>query len=116
MGGCAGAPNFGRTVDTLIPNHLYLVLKISRIGARDQAVTLKLEGRVAGPWTEELRRVADASLAAHISLTLDLWDVSFVDQNGTALLTSLGRRGAQLLHPSPFVAEQLKASAKDSLR
>lgn len=77
-------------------------------------MSLKLEGRVAGPWTEELRRVTDASLATHICLKLDLWDVSFVDQNGTALLTNLGKRGAQLLRLSPFVAEQLKAYAKDS--
>ncbi len=116
MGGCAGAPNFGRTVDTLILKHLYFVLKISRIGAPDHTVSLKLEGRVAGPWAEELRRVADTTLATDSILTLDLRDVSFVDQNGAALLTSLGKRGAQLLHLSPFVAEQLKASANDLLK
>lgn len=79
-------------------------------------VTLRLEGRVVGPWVEELRHICEPLLADKTKLALDLDEVSFADENGVTLLTSLGRRGAKLLRPSPFVSEQLKAPASSTLK
>ena len=68
-----------------------------------------MEGRVAGRWAEELRESCELqALSDGIRLTLDLADVSFVDAAGIELLKELRRRCVTLLHPSPFVAEQLK--------
>lgn len=94
------------------------MLKISE-GEKDperRMVTLRLEGRVVGPWVEELRHICEPLLADKTKLALDLDEVSFADENGVTLLTSLGRRGAKLLRPSPFVSEQLKAPASSTLK
>lgn len=73
---------------------------------------LRLEGQVAGPWVEELRRVCNEltgmSGAAARPLVLDLTNVSFVDANGVALFRELTTRLVSLTNCSVFVAEQLK--------
>jgi len=73
---------------------------------------LRLEGQVAGPWVEELRRVCNELIAmngdaAH-PLVLDLTNVSFVDADGVALFRELTARLVSLTNCSVFVAEQLK--------
>jgi anti-anti-sigma regulatory factor len=85
------------------------MLKISEGKIEKQSLTLKLEGRVVGPWASELLRVAEGLLTIETKVVLDLIDVSFVDEKGATVLAGLRRRGAKLLRPSPFVAEQLKA-------
>ncbi len=85
------------------------MLKISKDRKEGQSITLRLEGRVVGPWVGELRQVCDHLLVDDTTLSLDLTDVSFADEPGLATLASLRRRGVKLLHPSPFVSEQLKA-------
>lgn len=87
------------------------MLKISEERRANQSLTLRLEGRVVGPWVEELRQICEPLLADETKLVLDLADVSFADESGAALLKSLERRGANLTKPSPFLSEQLKASA-----
>jgi len=90
------------------------MLKISEGKKNQRTLTLQLEGRVVGPWVEELRHVCEPLLADNTRLTLDLVEVSFADESGVTLLTSLSRRGVKLLRLSPFLAEQLKpATAPD---
>jgi len=84
------------------------VLRISLVEAPDEAVTLRLEGRVSGPWVEELRSWCEQWLATGNGLSLDLTEVSFIDLDGVALCQSLRDRNVAFLHCSPFVAEQLK--------
>ena len=86
------------------------MLKISEEKKDKRSMTLRLEGRVTGPWAGELLQVADLLLAGDTNLALDLTEVSFADDGGVAVLTSLNRRGVALVRPSPFVAEQLKSS------
>lgn len=83
------------------------MLKIVVVEAGN-AATVRLEGKVIGPWVEEVRRPCARALARGAALTLDLTDVSFVDRDGAGLLRSLGGRGAVLLNGSVFVGEQLK--------
>jgi ABC-type transporter Mla MlaB component len=87
------------------------MLKISESKKQAQSVTLLLEGRLVGPWVEELRQICEPLLADDTKLILDLADVSFTDESGVLLLASLSRRNVKLSKPSPFVAEQLKALA-----
>lgn len=59
---------------------------------------IELEGRLAGPWVEELERYWNEVRANFDgSLVLDLTGVSFIEQKGKSLLTRMWRDGAELL-------------------
>jgi len=88
------------------------MLKISQIKPVNQEVTLRLEGRVVGPWVTELQKSCEEVLTDGRLLKLHLADVEFMDAQGVALLSSLRSRGVSLLECSPFAAEQLKATGK----
>jgi len=89
------------------------MLKISQAGKANYSVTLKLEGRVVGPWVDELRQVCGLIVSEGRKLKLDLAEVSFADVDGVVMLTSLKSRGVTITNCSPFVEEQLKSSATD---
>ena len=84
------------------------MLRISRVEAPDEAITLRLEGQVRGPWVEALHGLCEQILATGSGLILDLTEVSFIDLDGTVLCRRLRDRKVAFLHCSPFVAEQLK--------
>ena len=90
------------------------MLRITVVDLSDSVVVLRVEGRITGCWVEELRRTCAAhAFAAHtfadeVQLSLELSKVSFADAAGIALLKELRSRGADLIRPTPFVAEQLK--------
>lgn len=88
------------------------MLKIEPVETTGGRVTLKLAGRVIGPWVEELRRSCESVLARHATLVLDLGEVSFVDLAGVTLLLGLVDRHVRLAGCSRFVAEQLRASGR----
>lgn len=74
------------------------MLKITKHrDAGSKSVSLKLEGRLAGPWVDELdacwRQMA-ANTQSH--RMIDLTGVTFVDADGKALLTRLWQQGAEL--------------------
>jgi anti-anti-sigma regulatory factor len=88
------------------------MLRVTVVESSSEAVRLRVEGRVASGWVEELRRSCEVqALSDGIRLILDLADVSFVDADGVELLKELRVRCVTLLNPSPFVAERLKAVA-----
>jgi hypothetical protein len=85
------------------------MLRITLVESSNEAVRLRAEGRLMGPWVEELRKTCDLqALSAGIELTVDLADVSFADAAGIELLKELKIRLVTLLSPSSLVAEQLK--------
>ena len=85
------------------------MLKISQTGTPNHSVTLKLEGRVVGPWVGELRRICEPLLAEERALRLDMAEVSYVDAEGVAALNDFKSRGVKLKNCSPFVEQQIKA-------
>ena len=87
------------------------MLKISRAGNANHSVTLRLEGRVVGPWVGELRQACETLLTEGRALKLDLADVTFADADGVAALTAFKTRGVTLKNCSPFVDEQLRSTA-----
>ena len=89
------------------------MLKISQTGKANRSVTLKLEGRVVGPWVAELRQICDQLLTGGRALKLDLSDVSFADADGVSALSHLKSRGVVVTNCSPFVEEQLKGAVAD---
>jgi len=59
---------------------------------------LVLEGRLAGPWVDELERVwQDSKQSIAGSLVVDLTGVTYIEQAGKGLLSRMWRDGAELL-------------------
>jgi len=84
------------------------MLKISQVGPPNHTITLRLEGRLVGPWVAEAGKTFERVISEGRMLKLDLAEVEFIDTNGLALLSSLKSRGVWLVECSPFIAEQLK--------
>lgn len=85
------------------------MLKIDVADHAGVAITVRLEGRMVGPWVEELRRACEPYLGAGRAVTVDFSGVSFIDREGLALCRALRQRRARFTNCSPFVKEQLHA-------
>jgi ABC-type transporter Mla MlaB component len=88
------------------------VLKISIISDSDQAIQFQLEGKLVGPWVEELQRLSDEALSHQKTVSFDLERVWFVDPHGVTLLRDLARRKVSQVNCSQFVTQQLKEVAR----
>jgi ABC-type transporter Mla MlaB component len=81
------------------------MLKIT-IHGDAKAETMQLEGKIVGPWVDELSR-AWQSLAPSLGskeLCLDLRGVAFVDSEGVKLLSEIYRKAnARFLADSPLM-------------
>jgi len=88
------------------------VLKISIISDSDQSIQFQLEGKLVGPWVEELQRLSDEALSHQKAVSLDLERVWFVDSHGVTLLRNLARRKVSQVNCSQFVSLQLKEAAQ----
>lgn len=73
------------------------VLRIS-IRENQRDLSLFLEGRLVGPWVDEVQRVCNehGAPARERPLTVDLCGVTAMDSRGQALLDTLLQRGAAL--------------------
>jgi anti-anti-sigma regulatory factor len=84
------------------------MLRITEIMDGDPSVLLKLEGKLRGPWVEELGRVcSELNRGEPRAIRLDLSAVTFLDEAGIRLLRALMRGGAAMT-ASGFVAELLR--------
>ena len=63
---------------------------------KDGTTTLKLEGRLAGPWVQEFERCWNLAWGTCRSPIVDLSGLTFVDAAGKRLLADIYARGAQL--------------------
>ena len=74
------------------------MLKITTLMNAESTV-LRLEGRLAGPWVQELERCWDSTLGttANHPLSVDLSAVAYVDSDGKDLLKKIHRQGAKLV-------------------
>jgi ABC-type transporter Mla MlaB component len=91
----------------------FAMLRISVVTNPD-ATTIKLEGKLLGPWCDEVVRACRQATGASAGLPirLDLHDVDYVDTDGLALIRSMRDGGAGgvviLSRCSNFVAELLQ--------
>jgi len=85
------------------------MLKITHdVPATIGRAVLRLEGRIAGPWVDELRRTfADVHRSADAPVIVDLKDVTFIDHAGLVLLDDI-YPAVILINCSLFAAEQLR--------
>jgi anti-anti-sigma regulatory factor len=84
------------------------MLKISSEDSGDHTVTVRLEGRIAEPWTSELGKICEELLVEKKAIKLDMAEVTFADRSGLELLRNLRSRGVSLVQCSPFTEEQMK--------
>ncbi len=84
------------------------MLMIKRIEVDDAMPTLKLEGKLQGPWVDVLRNVCEERSSASDRLRLDLAAVTFVDAAGLDYLKELLRGGISVVASSGFVAALLE--------
>jgi hypothetical protein len=87
------------------------MLRITRMDT-PEATTLRLEGRLCGPWVDELHQCWAGLLEQKVPLEADLDGLSFLDASGALLLRQMERQGTPLLrscafircllHPEPF--------------
>jgi hypothetical protein len=86
------------------------MLRISLVGESVGDLTLRLEGRVVGPWIAELREACRKVLGEKRGLTLDLSEVMFASREGVALLLALKAQGVVLSACPPFLSLELNAA------
>ena len=74
------------------------MLKITTL-TNAESTALKLEGRLAGLWVQELERCWDSVVGTTIThpLTVDLSAVTYVDSDGKDLLKKIHKQGARLV-------------------
>jgi anti-anti-sigma regulatory factor len=88
----------GVVVRVLLGRSAVAMLRISNRTNADGLTVVVLEGRLAGPWAEELARcwptLADTRDAGSISVELDA--VTFIDAAGKAVLRRMHEDGAAL--------------------
>lgn len=87
------------------------MLRISIIHRGDEGIQFQLEGRLIGPWVEELRRLSELALSQQKTVSLDLQEVWFVDLEGVDLLRDLASKHVTQINCTPFVSQQLKEAA-----
>lgn len=78
-----------------------------RITIHDSAreLRIKLEGKLSGPWVEELRqcwRTASSTTAGRTT-SLDLSEVDFVDADGQSLLSDMHLQGVRVDAATPLI-------------
>jgi hypothetical protein len=65
--------------------------------------TLKLEGKLAGPWVDEVSNCWANLVKKETHADVELDGLSFVDERGTTLLLQMERQGSRLLGGSAFI-------------
>jgi ABC-type transporter Mla MlaB component len=88
------------------------MLRITHAQGHDSISTLRLEGKLLGPWVTELARSCNELPCPPDRLRLDLSAVTFVDGPGVALLRDLIGRGARLAACSGLVLELLHGEGR----
>jgi hypothetical protein len=83
---------------------------------RDRTVVLRLEGRLQGPWIDELRECWQrAREASGETVQIELVDVSLINEAGKALLTEMHRAGVEVLAHGPLtkaIRDEIVAGAR----
>lgn len=85
------------------------MLRITVMESSAKVVWLRVEGRIAGPWVEELRSACNAHAGRDPGrLQLELEDVYYADCAAVIYLKELQEQGVRLFSISPFLTELFK--------
>jgi hypothetical protein len=87
------------------------MLRLTRIAGPHSTQAIKLEGKLLGPWVDEVRQACADGTVPSGQTSLDLSALTFVDAAGEGLLRDLIGRGLEVVACSSYVAELLRPSA-----
>jgi hypothetical protein len=87
------------------------VLRLTRTADTHETQIIKLEGKLVGPWVDEVRKACAAGADPSSRTQLDLSALIFVDAAGERLLRDLIVRGIDVVACSSYVAELLRLAA-----
>ena len=87
------------------------VFRIAQLDNDDGRGTMRLEGKVVGPWVAELRDAVERNLSRSQSVVVDLSAMTFADAAGIDLLQELARRGVIFVNCSAFADAHLGEAA-----
>jgi hypothetical protein len=88
------------------------MLRITRLVGNGSGETLKLEGKLQGPWVDLAHEAYALTAAPTAPTCLELSGLTFVDEEGAALLRELIRSGAQVVGCSSYIAQLLQLSTR----
>ena len=89
------------------------MLRISTISDSENHTRLRVEGRLMGPWVEELRQQCQQALCEGKTVILDLGKLLFVDSTGAALLRELAERQVVHENGSMFIRYLLRETENE---
>ena len=95
-----------------IADYAAVMLRINKRRRGSRGATIALEGRLVGPWVDELKRVVDEETGSR-GVTLDLRGLAFADGGGVSLLRALRAAGLKLVGGSGFVGALLGNETRD---
>ena len=78
------------------------MLRITKRAAATRGQSFDLEGRLVGPWVDELKRVLDGAESS-AAVTIDARGRAFADRAGVELLRRLRDGGVDIVGASSFV-------------
>ena len=88
------------------------MLRLTRTAHTHRAQTIKLEGKLLGPWVDEVSKACAAGTGPFSPVNLDLSALIFVDGAGERLLRDLIARGIEVVACSGYVAALLRSGAR----
>lgn len=84
------------------------MLRIDKVETDDGAVTLHVEGKLAGHSVGLLQKECQPLVEASRAVQLELGGVTYVDESGVKLLIELGDEDVVVSGSSGFIRERLK--------
>ncbi|MCI0426579.1 MAG: STAS domain-containing protein [Nitrospiraceae bacterium] len=91
------------------------MLKITTL-ISTESTTLRLEGRLAGPWVQELERCwvsTVVGMSKRHPFSVDLSAVTYVDSDGKDLLKKIHQQGAKLVASGCFTSCLVREITQD---
>jgi anti-anti-sigma regulatory factor len=83
-----------------------------------KALTFRLEGKLAGPWSREFEDCWNTNIASQRKpiIRVDLTGVTFIDKAGKACLAAMHRQGAQFIAPDCLTKDVVREICEDCSR
>lgn len=83
------------------------MIRITTTTETSEALTIRIEGRLVGSWTELARRELARTRELGLDVRLDLAELRYADARGVSIIRDLLREGAVITRASGFISELL---------